>query len=309
MTKHLSTQDFEILSAYLDGELTPQEQSRLEHSLGQRSDLQQALDELRRTRIILHSASRVHSPRNFTLTAEMVGGLKPAGKSFFAFNALRFSSALASILLVLSVIGEWFAFSGPLAAPVAMMSEPTSEAISLAPQTALLPAVTSESTGMRQIPTEEPSAKALSAPEETTTPVGEVSALASPATESPPEESTTLNEPMLGSAMVAETPTLEAPPLEASPVLTETPMIEAFSADETPAPELPELLAQSAPTQETAADAGEALAMQPAEAESAAPEENSHLPWRLAQVILLVLALLSASGAFIVYQINRTRTR
>lgn len=303
MTKQLSLQDLEILSVYLDGELTSQEQIRLEQSLGQRSDLQQALEELRRTRIILRSASHLRAPRNFTLTAEMVGRIKPARKPFFAITALRFSSALATILLVLSVIGEWVAFSGPAASPVAMVSAPTTETVSAAlPEPALMPAPTNDpAAGAREAFPAEPSAKDFGTPLETPLPTGEVM-LAQPPLEMTPGVGSASAEPMLGSAMVAESPTPEVMLAQQAPDASEAPAIEAFSVPETPAPDIEQPLAQDAQTQEEPQDAGEAVAMQPAETESAA---NPHLPWRFAQVFLLVLALIGAAGAIILRQLDR----
>lgn len=302
MTIQLSLQDLEILSAYLDGELTSQEQIRLEQSLGQRSDLQQALEELRRTRIILRSASHLRAPRNFTLTAEMVGRLKPARKPFFAFTALRFSSALATILLVLSVIGEWVAFSGPAASPVAMVSAPTTETVSALPEAALMPAPSNDpAAGAREAFSAEPSAKDFGTPLETPLPTGEVM-LAEPAIEMTPGVGSASAEPMLGSAMVAETPTPEAMLAQQAPDASEAPAIEAFSIPETPAPEIEQPPAQDASTQEEPQDAGEAVAMQPAGTEATA---NPRLAWRFAQIFLLVLALIGAAGAIILRQLDR----
>ena len=150
---------------------------------------------------------------NFVLTPDMVGRVKPAGKPLFAFNALRFSSVLATILLLVSVVGEWLAFSGPAAAPVAMMNEPSSEAISLPPEAALLPAATLESSELSRSAPQQPSAKAPDAPQGTPTPTGEVSLFAAPAMETTPDLSSTLDGSGMGSAMVAETPTLEATPM------------------------------------------------------------------------------------------------
>jgi len=308
MTKQLSAQDFENLSAYLDGELTAQEQSRLERALEHSSELQQALDELRRTRIILRSASRLRAPRNFTLTPEMVGGLKPARNSFFGFNALRFSSALASVLLVLTIVGEWFAFSGPLAAPAALESGPASQEETIPPEAALLPPATSEPAGLRQSAPEEPAAKDFEPPLETPPPTVEISMFAQPVDEATPQEANTLEAPMVGSALVAETPTPEAmiaqetpgeaPAVEAPLPLTEQPL-ESLAQAQPTAPGGSEVVAPTAP------GGGEIVAMQPA-----MPQESSNprLPWRIAQGILLIMALGTAVGAFIVRRSYRSKT-
>ena len=306
MTKQLSTHDWEILSAYLDGELTSQEKTRLEHSLQQRIDLQQALDELRRTRIILRSAARVRAPRNFSLTPAMVGELKPSRKPLFSFNTLRLSSALASVLLVLTVIGEWFSFSGPLATQVAMVSEPAAEAESAAPEAAMLPDSTTNAAELRQSITEEPSPKALMAPEGMPTPTYGFEALSVAETETTVEEPAEGGEPMVG-AFLAETPTAEegallgeAPPLE------EAPAAEAMIAPETPVAEVAELPAAPLPTAVAAADSSDTISQQP---DTTDPALDQRLPWRFAQGVLLTLALITGSAALITRQLQRSRTR
>lgn len=300
MTKQLTAQEFEILSAYLDGELTSQEQSRLEQSLEQRSEMRQALDELRRTRIILRSATRLRAPRNFTLTAEMVGSVKPARKPLFAVNALRFSSALASILFVLTIIGEWFTFSGPLAAPVAMVSEPASQAESVPPEAAMLAAPTSAPAELRQMATPEPSAKGFETTPEAPLPTAEISMFAQPAEETTAEAPSALEAPLMGSALVAETPTPEPMAVEETPA--EMPADQAPNLAETeeaialqPAPPLSD-------TQMIPTDTPEAMAIRPVEADRTM---DPHLPWRFAQGLMLILALATAAGAIIVRQFTR----
>ena len=306
MTKQLSTHDWEILSAYLDGELTSQEQSRLEHSLQQRIDLQQALDELRRTRIILRSAARVRAPRNFSLTPAMVGELKPSRKPLFSFNALRLSSALASVLLVLTVIGEWFSFSGPLATLVAMVSEPSAVAESVMPEAAMLPDSTTNAAELRQSITEEPSPKALMAPEGTPAPTYGLEALSVAETETTIEEPAEGGEPFVG-AYLAETPSPEeAPLLEAAPPMEEAPEAEAMIAPETPVAEVAELPAAPLPTAVAAADSSDTISQQP---DTTDPGLDQRLPWRFAQGVLLALALITGSAALITRQLHRSRPR
>lgn len=306
MTKQLSTHDWEILSAYLDGELTSQEQTRLEHSLQQRIDLQQALDELRRTRIILRSAARVRAPRNFSLTPAMVGELKPSRKLSFSFNALRLSSALASILLVLTVIGEWFSFSGPLATQVAMVGEPAAVAESVMPEAAILPDSTTNAAELRQSITEEPSPKALMAPEGTPAPTYGLEALSVAETETTDEEPAEGGEPFVG-AYLAETPSPEeAPLLEVAPPMEEAPAAEAMIAPETPVAEVAELPAAPLPTAVAAADSGDTISQLP---DTTDPVLDQRLPWRFVQGVLLALALITGSAALITRQLQRSRTR
>ncbi|MFN2199209.1 MAG: anti-sigma factor family protein [Anaerolineales bacterium] len=118
MNYQISPQDFELLSAYLDQELTPSETVRLEARLQTETDLKAALSDLRKTRMVLRSLPVMRAPRNFTLTPEMAG-IKPRRENVFLiwFSRMRLSSALAAILLVLVLIGDFL--SGATALPTA----------------------------------------------------------------------------------------------------------------------------------------------------------------------------------------------
>lgn len=99
MTIKISPHDWEKLSTYLDGELSRQDQKRLETRLQSEVTLQNALNKLRRTKTILRRAPRMSAPRNFTITPKMVGQKekKPRPRLFPVF---RMATALATILLV-----------------------------------------------------------------------------------------------------------------------------------------------------------------------------------------------------------------
>lgn len=107
MTRQISPREWEALSAYLDRELSPREQAKLESSLERFPELRSALEDLRRTRLILRSQPLLRAPRNFTLTPEMVGQKRPAPVSR-AYPFFRFASAFAAILLVFVLIGDLF---------------------------------------------------------------------------------------------------------------------------------------------------------------------------------------------------------
>ena len=73
MDNRIKSQDWETLSAYLDGQLTPRELTHLETRLSSDPELRTALEELRQTRGVLRSLPKLRVPRNFTLSPEMVG--------------------------------------------------------------------------------------------------------------------------------------------------------------------------------------------------------------------------------------------
>jgi anti-sigma factor RsiW len=105
----ISRRDWESLSAYIDGELTPVERNRLEERLQAREDLHAALEALRKTQIVLRSQGSKRAPRNFTLTPEMAGVRSARRQPAPLFPVFRLASALASILLVLVLFGDFLA--------------------------------------------------------------------------------------------------------------------------------------------------------------------------------------------------------
>jgi len=106
-TQHLSPQEWQTLSAYLDGQLSPRERRQVETRLQARAEFRAALEELRQTRLILRSLPKRRAPRSFTLTPAMLESLggkrtKPRG----AYPFFRLASALASFLLVMTFLGD-----------------------------------------------------------------------------------------------------------------------------------------------------------------------------------------------------------
>ena len=64
--------DDELLSAYIDGALTPREQARLEARLAVEPALRERLDALQETVMLLRQLPQVPAPRNFILSPAMV---------------------------------------------------------------------------------------------------------------------------------------------------------------------------------------------------------------------------------------------
>ena len=130
MTTQVSSHDWEALSAYLDGQLSPRERARLETRLKTDVDLQQALQELRRTRAVLRNLPKLRAPRNYMLSPEMAGVRKEQPRVYPVF---RFASLLASLLFVLLVAGDYLVaqryattaipLSQTAEAPLALMEE------------------------------------------------------------------------------------------------------------------------------------------------------------------------------------------
>ncbi len=91
----MNERDLELLSSYLDGQLTPSDSARLESRLKSDGGLASTLDDLRAARTILRQLPKRRAPRNFTLTRKMVGLNPPLPRSYPAF---RFATVVATLL-------------------------------------------------------------------------------------------------------------------------------------------------------------------------------------------------------------------
>ncbi len=102
MSTLLTLRDQELLSAYLDGQLSEADRNSVEQHLKTRGEWRLALDELDQTRRVLRRAPRYRAPRSFALTPEMA---RQARRSFAAnLFGLRFSAALATLALVAALV-------------------------------------------------------------------------------------------------------------------------------------------------------------------------------------------------------------
>lgn len=91
----MNERDLELLSSYLDGQLTPSDSARLESRLKSDGGLASTLDDLRAARTLLRQLPKRRAPRNFTLTRKMVGLNPPLPRSYPAF---RFATVVATLL-------------------------------------------------------------------------------------------------------------------------------------------------------------------------------------------------------------------
>jgi hypothetical protein len=95
----MKQRDIELLSSYLDGQLSSSDATRLEARLLVEPDLRSVLRDLRSTRSVLRQLPMRKAPRNFKLTPKMVGKNPPLPRAYPVF---RFTSVLATIMLFLS---------------------------------------------------------------------------------------------------------------------------------------------------------------------------------------------------------------
>jgi hypothetical protein len=96
----MKQRDLELLSSYLDGQLSPSDSARLESRLASDANLRAVMDDLRQARSLLRRLPSRKAPRNFTLTRKMVGQNPPMPRAYPAF---RFVTTLATLLLFFTV--------------------------------------------------------------------------------------------------------------------------------------------------------------------------------------------------------------
>jgi len=94
----LSPQNWQLLSAYLDGQLSGREKALIEQQLQREPAWREGLETLRKTRAVLRAAPRRRAPRNFTLSP----ALAQQPRSGWLLPFFRFSSAFATLLVLLS---------------------------------------------------------------------------------------------------------------------------------------------------------------------------------------------------------------
>ncbi|MBE2184653.1 MAG: hypothetical protein IAE89_14585 [Anaerolineae bacterium] len=93
--------DFELLSAYLDEELSPQERATLEQRLQHEDDLRREMELLRATIVLIGSLPALKAPRDFTLAAPP---RTTAAKVSLFPRLVSLASAAAAVLLVVAGI-------------------------------------------------------------------------------------------------------------------------------------------------------------------------------------------------------------
>src|SRR4030042_2617471 len=130
MTTRATNHEIEILSAYLDEQLSASERVKVDNMVQQNSELNELLNDLRQLRTLLRSQPHPRAPRNFMLTPAMLGEYRARTVTVTWFQRMRLVSALASMAFVLVFLGDLLGLSGRVAAPLlasapAMNAAPT----------------------------------------------------------------------------------------------------------------------------------------------------------------------------------------
>ncbi len=201
----MNFRDVELLSAYLDGQLSPSESSRLEARLSTDQDLKAVLDDLRGTRTLLRKLPKRRAPRNFLITPKMAGIRPPVPRAYPAF---RFATAVAALLFVVAVgLNAFVPFAAARLAPApaasgygmgggggsgggsggAAESQPpaATEAPLQAPQAALAPTATAEGAMTIMQATAETQAEDTARAQASTEAAGKTAPVAPPAPQGP----------------------------------------------------------------------------------------------------------------------------
>jgi len=92
MVMRISERDLEVLSNYLDGQLTTGERARLEARLQTELELRTVLEQIRQTRAAVRNLPFLRAPRNYTLTPKMVGVRRQSPRIYPGFFSICSSS-------------------------------------------------------------------------------------------------------------------------------------------------------------------------------------------------------------------------
>ncbi len=110
----MNQRDIELLSAYLDGQVSPADSAKLESRLKTDPELESVLRDLRAARGILRKIPVRKAPRNFTLTRQMAGLRPPLPRTYPLF---RLATVFASVLFL-------FSFTATALSPIFSLTPP-----------------------------------------------------------------------------------------------------------------------------------------------------------------------------------------
>jgi hypothetical protein len=302
----LNDSDLELLSAYIDQQLTAAERAALDQRLENEPALQLALDELRTTVGLLRELPPARPPRSFVLDPQSV-----APKRVWSFPWMQLGSALvaATLLLVFGfVLTRGIGGGGqPASAPMAA-SAPT--AAPAAPFLAAAP-TTAPAAEAQAAPTAVPAPTAAAALEATAQPAAALAPLGTQAPPAAPEAAlNTAQEPTeappsiaSGGAASGAQPSAKAATASGAPAndaaSTPSASIQRQAAG-TPTPAT--YSAQIATSGSTASDT-QALESQPAPTPQASPSGG-----RSSTTLIVVALILIVLGGAIVWLFSRRKT-
>jgi len=120
----LSDRDYELISAYLDGEVDIRQKKVIEDRLAEDAQFKSAYEQLSRTRRLMRSQPLLRAPRNYTLSPKMVLASQTSPKAFLPFPLLlRTVSALASLVFLILFGLNWITASRMMSVAAPASSE------------------------------------------------------------------------------------------------------------------------------------------------------------------------------------------
>ncbi len=309
--------DDELLSAYLDDELSAGERARLEARLAADPALQAELDALRRTVALLHELPPVPLPRNFILPQATEMRPRPAARPRRAWVAplLTAAGAIASLLFVVVLAGDLL-LSGP--GRMALAPQPEAQVME-APAAAEPTIVVNKTVEVEKaMPLATEPVEAVEAPREQ--PV-EAAAEEEVYTEAPEDMAPLEATPESATAEEEAAAGAEPTPGEATgmggggvPTLTPAASLAVEQEPTTPEPAVTEAVAERAAATFSAPTAVAAQPLAPAEERGAAEEaipprpeavRSPVSPWRIAEIVLALSALALVLVAIRAWRLRR----
>ncbi len=128
LTKSAEEKRQEMLTAYVDGALSPRHQSAFEQQLSQDPSLQAEVEQMQQHKLMMRQLPRRRVPRNFTLDPALYS--PPQRQPLLQlYPAMRVATVLTAVFLIIAVSAELLTFSGSAdlatesTAPIAMQSE------------------------------------------------------------------------------------------------------------------------------------------------------------------------------------------
>ena len=152
MNNQMNSRDYELISAYLDNQLSSKDRAIFEQRLKANPELEKELNEISSTRLMLRSLPKQRAPRNYFVAAQAVRA-RPTLRLAPIFGIV---SAVASVLLALVIFGSTLV---PSTQPVAMAPQPSIANETVASQQEIVRSAASSIT-----PTQAPPAIMLGAP-------------------------------------------------------------------------------------------------------------------------------------------------
>lgn len=134
LTKSAEEKRLETLNAYLDGELSAREQRRFEQEMEQDAALRAEMAQLRQVKQGIAQLPQARAPRNFTLDPAVYGQPQPQ-PAYELYPALRVATALAAFFFVIAVVLDLATPAGGLGQPLAAVSsqqEPAAAEVEMA---------------------------------------------------------------------------------------------------------------------------------------------------------------------------------